>query len=151
MARIHARKKGKASSKKPYVTESPAWVPLSAEEIVEIVVPQAKEGYSLSSIGTMLRDQYGVPDVKLAVGKSMLDICKENGVSPSIPEDLMNLMKKAVTLDSHIQSNKKDLHNMRSLHLTEEKIRRLSKYYVREGTLPSGWKYRRADAKLMVE
>lgn len=151
MARMHARRKGKASSKKPYVTENPSWVSTSTEEIVEFVVSKAKEGVSSSIIGLMLRDQYGVPDVKLATGKSIMSICKEHSVAPKLPEDLMNMMKKAVRLDAHLQFNHNDLHNKRSLHLTEAKIRRLIYYYKDTAVLPQDWKYSREDAKLMVE
>jgi len=148
---MHARRKGKAASKKPYVTENPGWVSTSNEEIVEFIVSKAKEGVSSSIIGLTLRDQYGVPDVKLAMGKSIMAICKEHGVEPKLPEDLMNMMKKAVRLSAHLQANRNDLHNKRSLHLTEAKIRRLVDYYKKTDVLPAGWKYSRADAKLMVE
>ena len=64
----------------------------------------------------------------------------------------MNLMRKAVGIINHIGSgNHKDLHNKRSLELTEAKIRRLAKYYIGEGRLDSDWKYKRDQLRLMVE
>ncbi|MDG6220595.1 MAG: 30S ribosomal protein S15 [Candidatus Thermoplasmatota archaeon] len=151
MARMHARRKGKSGSKKPYVVNNPDWVSISKEEIEEFVVARAKEGLSTSVIGIILRDQYGVPDVKLATGKSITDILVENNAAPKMPEDLMNLMKKAVNLGSHLTENRSDLHNKRNLHLVEAKIRRLAKYYQENGVLSAEWKYSLADAKLMVE
>jgi small subunit ribosomal protein S15 len=47
--------------------------------------------------------------------------------------------------------NHKDLHNKRSLEITESKIRRLSNYYIGEGRLPSDWRYKRDELRLMVE
>ena len=38
MARMHARRKGKSGSKHPLVSESPAWMPLTATEIEEQIV-----------------------------------------------------------------------------------------------------------------
>ena len=98
-----------------------------------------------------LRDQFGIPSVKLATGKSISKILAENKRDPKLPEDLRNLMKKAVNLGEHLQENPKDIHNKRALGLTEAKIRRLMRYYKNEGTLPSDWVYNLKSAKLLVE
>jgi len=58
-------------------------------------------------IGTILRDQYGVPDVKTIVGKSITQIMKENNLYPQYPEELLNLFRKAVNLYDHLRSIKK--------------------------------------------
>ncbi|MCK4718046.1 MAG: 30S ribosomal protein S15 [Thermoplasmata archaeon] len=151
MARMHARRKGKSGSTRPYVSSNPDWVPIQKDEIEELVASHAKEGLSSSEIGIKLRDQYGVPNIKLATGKSVMDICKEKNVAPKMPDDLMNLLKTAVKMIAHTKENPRDLHNKRGLHLTESKIRRLAKYYKRQGDLPEKWKYNRSDARLMVE
>ncbi len=151
MGRIHARRKGKSSSHKPFRTEKPDWVEMSNEEIIEKILELNKEGYSQAMIGTILRDQYGVPDVKLVTGKSIGDILAENGVAPQIPEDLFFLMKKAVNINTHLQNHPKDLGNKRGLQLVEAKIRRLVKYYKRVGKLPKDWKYSIKEAELLVK
>ena len=151
MARMHARRKGKSSSRRPYVTANPNWVPMPKEDIEEFVISKGKEGMSTSMVGIILRDQYGVPSVKIATGKSILDIYRKNNLEPKIPEDLMNLLKRAVKISAHLRENPGDLHNKRQLHLAEAKIRRLSRYYKKTGTLPETWKYSLADARLMVE
>ena len=56
-------------------------------------------------------------------------VLKEKDISPQLPEDLTNLMRKAVKLGEHLKINNKDVHNTRSLRLTEAKILRLAKYY----------------------
>ncbi|MBC7119946.1 MAG: 30S ribosomal protein S15, partial [Methanobacteriaceae archaeon] len=67
------------------------------------------------------------------------------------PEDLINLMKKAVNIREHLKEHPKDLHSRRGLQLVESKIRRLVKYYVRKGVLPEGWKYDPEKAALIVK
>jgi len=64
---------------------------------------------------------------------------------------LLNLLKKAVKLREHLNKNKKDSTSKHGLELLESKIRRLSKYYVREKKLPADWKYDAERAKLIVQ
>ena len=151
MAKMHSRRKGVSASNRPFRTDPPSWVPLSSEEIGEIVAKLFNQGKSTAMIGLMLRDSYGIPDVKLITGKSVTSILKENGTNFNIPEDLENLMRKAIRVNDHIKLNKKDVHNKRSLHLTEAKIRRLIKYYKKTGALAADWKYSINTAKLLVE
>ena len=151
MGRIHARRKGKSGSKRPLRVEKPQWVEMSEEEIVNKVIELAKEGYSQAMIGTVLRDQYGVPDVKLSTGKSIGEILEGEGLAPKIPEDLMSLMKRAVKIHNHLLSHPKDLGNKRGLQLVEAKIRRLVKYYKRVGKLPPEWHYSVKEAELLVK
>lgn len=151
MARMHARRRGSSSSTRPLRTSNPEWVPIDSAEIGNLVGKMAKEGLSSAQIGTRLRDQYGVPNVKLATGKSVLSLMKESGVKMEFPEDLRNLMKRAVRLSLHLSTRPKDLHNLRRLHLMEAKIRRLVKYYHGTGSLPKDWRYSLESAKLLVE
>jgi small subunit ribosomal protein S15 len=118
--------------------------------IEKVIVDLKKEGYSSSKIGLVLRDQYGVPDVKLVMGKRIDQIIKENGLQSEIPEDLRNLMMKALGLRKHIGENRNDLHNKRQLQLTESKVRRLVKYYVSSGRLPGGWSYKPETAEILL-
>jgi len=151
MGRIHARRKGKSGSRRPFRTEPPERVEMSKEEIIEKVIELYKEGHSQAIIGTILRDEYGVPDVKLITGKSIGKILEENDLAPKIPEDLMALMKKAVNINTHLSNHPKDLGNKRGLQLVEAKIRRLVKYYKRVGKLPKDWKYSLKEAELLVK
>jgi small subunit ribosomal protein S15 len=105
------------------------------------VIKLAKEGHSLSSIGTILRDQYAIPLVKPITGKSISEILRGTDLAPTMPEDLANMIKKAQSLAVHLEKNKKDLHNKRSMQMIEARIHKLSRYYKREGVLPRNWKY----------
>lgn len=151
MARMHAKKRGKSSSTRPYLTENPKWVKPKPKEIEDLVVRFSKEGLSSALVGLRLRDQHGVPSVRLATGKSISQILMENELTPSLPEDLANLMRKAVHLNAHLKTNPKDLHNKRGLHLIEAKIRRITKYYIRTGVMPKDWKYSIETAELQLK
>ena len=151
MARMHTRRKGKSCSKRPMVSENPAWVPLSATEIEDLIAKLAKDGIVSAKIGLILRDQYGVPDVKLATGKTVTKIMAEKNVMPSLPEDLSNLMRRAISLNGHLKENRGDISNKRGLNMIEAKIRRLERYYKRNGVLPADWKYSLKNAELMLK
>jgi small subunit ribosomal protein S15 len=149
LARLHARKRGKSGSKKPAI--SGKWVTHSKEETEKLVLKIAKEGNQTATIGIILRDQYGIPSVKDLTNKSITKILKENDLSPKIPEDLFNILKRAVNLRKHMEKNKRDAHSKRGLELLDSKIRRLGKYHSRVGNIPIKWKYNKERAKLIVE
>jgi len=150
MARMHARKRGKSSSKKPIKKQLPASFKMKKQEVIDLVLKFYKQEKSMSEIGLILRDQHSVPSVKLVTGKSIKQLLKDAKVLPKYPEDLMNLMKKAVGLRKHLKLNKKDVHNARALHLVESKIRRLVKYYKSVKELPQKWYYTPEEAALII-
>lgn len=150
MARMHSRKKGKHGSKKPMQKIAP-WVSYPAKEVEEIVLKLSRQGLQSAKIGLVLRDQYGIPSVKVAKSKDISKILKENNLYPSLPEDMMNLLRRAVNLRMHMDKNKKDYTSYRGLELTESKIRRLAKYYKREKVLPADWVYDPERAVLLVK
>ncbi|MBO3763265.1 MAG: 30S ribosomal protein S15 [Thermoproteota archaeon] len=141
MARMYSHKKGKSGSIKPIVKTKQEWVQMPPEEIKKLVVNLYKEGSTKSLIGAILRDNYGIPSVKLATGMSITEILKEAGEDPSYGEDLKLLTLKAERLRKHLERYKSDKLNVHNLQLIESKIRRLSKYYKRIGVLPKDWKY----------
>ena len=135
------QEKGQSHSIRPVSRRPPNWCKYQPEEVEAFVIKLAKEGHSLSSIGTILRDQYAIPLVKPITGKSISAILEDAGLAPSMPEDLANLVKKAQALAVHMDKNKKDLHNKRSMQVIEARIHKLSRYYKRQGVLPKNWKY----------
>ncbi len=151
MARMHSRDKGKSRSTKPVVKKAPSWVKYGSNEIELLVAKYAKDGKTSSQIGTYLRDEYGIPDVKLIVGKSITQIMTEKKVAKKLPEDLMNLMKKVLKIREHLESNKKDQPAVRGLRLTESKILRLVKYYKSTGRLDKSWNYDPKNIKMFIE
>ncbi|MBU4374625.1 MAG: 30S ribosomal protein S15 [Euryarchaeota archaeon] len=150
MARMHTRRKGQAGSKKPLRTEPPMWSNTNKEEIENMIQQLASQGKSSSEMGMILRDRFGVPDVTLVTGKKIGDIMKEKNVAPKVPEDIYNLIVKVLELKKHLDRNPKDFHNKRSFNNMVSKIRRLEKYYRREGVLPAEWKYSLERAEMLI-
>ncbi len=146
---MYSRKRGKSGSKKPLRKIAP-WMKYKQKEIEDIVVKLAKEGKQSAEIGLMLRDQYGIPSVRMNDLK-VSRIMKSNHLYTELPEDMTNLIKRAVALQVHMSKNKKDYTSKRGLELTESKIRRLAKYYKRKGAIAEGWKWDLSQAKLLVK
>jgi small subunit ribosomal protein S15 len=151
MARMHTRKKGKSGSDKPLEEKKYSWTRYKPREIELLVIKLSKEGNPPSQIGLILRDVYGIPDTKSLTKKNITDILKAKNLLPKVPENLTNLIRKAIALRKHMGLNKKDEGAKRGLTLTESKIRRLAKYYVRTKVLPSNWKYDPDRASLLIE
>jgi len=151
MARMHSRAKGKSGSTRPAKTTTPAWVALKPKEIEMLIVKLAREGVGASRIGLVMRDEYGVPDVKQILAKTITELLAEKELRPEIPEDLMALIRKSVLIRKHLEENKKDETARRGLTLTESKILRLSKYYKGTRRIPKTWKYDPETIKLQVE
>ncbi|MBI4173105.1 MAG: 30S ribosomal protein S15 [Candidatus Aenigmarchaeota archaeon] len=149
MARMYSRRKGKSGSKKP-VQKIAGWVKYTESEIEDIAVKLAKKGMQSAQIGLVLRDQYGLPTAKLR-GLKVSVILKKKGLAPEYPDDLMNLLRRAVYLYAHLGHNKNDFIAKRGLELTESRIRRMAKYYRASKVLPADWKYDIERAKLLVK
>ena len=130
---MHTRRRGSSDSDKPVADEPPEWSDVAAEDVEARVVELADQGHSPSEIGLKLRDEgvqgTPVPDVKLATGKKVTGILEENDEAPELPEDLYNLIEKAVRLREHVQRNGQDFQNKRALQNVESKVRRLVNYY----------------------
>jgi len=130
---MHTRRRGSSDSDKPAATEPPEWSDVEEAAIEERVVELAEAGHSPSEIGVKLRDEgvggTPVPDVSLATGKKVTEILEDNDADPEIPEDLRNLMERAVRLREHMDENPGDHQNKRALQNAESKIRRLVDYY----------------------
>ena len=124
------------------------WVKLTSEQIGKLVVEMNKEGLNASQIGIKLRDEHAISSIKSVTGKNMKEFMEENGINQEIPEDLEALVKRALSLQNHLKSNKGDRKNVRSLELLEAKVHRLSKYYKKKNVIPKNWKYKSVIAQL---
>ena len=147
MTRIHGNSRGKSQSMKPSTMKSD-WVKLTPEQIGKLVVEMNKEGLNASQIGIKLRDEHAISSIKSVTGKTMKQFMEENGINQEIPEDLEALVKRALSLQNHLKSNKGDRKNVRSLELLEAKVHRLSKYYKKKNVIPKNWKYKSVIAQL---
>jgi len=150
MARMYSRKHGKSGSTKPVVKKA-AWVSYKDNEIEALIVKFAKQGKTSSEIGFILRDSYGIPDVKTVLKKKIMDVIKEKKLNKKLPEDLYSLIERDIALMKHLTSNKHDMTAKRGLQLTESKIKRLIKYYKGKGLIENNFIYDRHKAKLLIE
>ncbi len=151
MARMHSGKKGKSGSKKPDKKEVHGWIRYKPKEIELLIVKLAREGNTASQIGIVLRDTYGVPDVKAVVGKKISKILFEKKLLPKLPEDLMALIKRFIAIKTHLETKHQDMTAKRGLQLTESKIKRLAKYYIKTKKLPAEWKFDSKRVKMYLE
>lgn len=151
MAKLHSKKHGKSGRKRPKAKASPKWVEYSEKEVKEIISELAKKGTSPTMIGAVLRDQYAVPSVKAMLGKTLGQYLVDESLLPQYPDDLINLIRRAVNMRNHLKSNKADVHGKVKLMHVESKINRLVKYYTRSGRLPADWKYDAESAALLVK
>tara|TARA_B100001964_G_C14249344_1_gene609085 strand:+ start:89 stop:544 length:456 start_codon:yes stop_codon:yes gene_type:complete len=141
MARMYSRKHGKSGSKKPVKKTLPVWLSYKPEEVELLIAKLAKEGKSSSEIGIVLRDTYGISDVRLLCKKKIFQILEEKKIAPELPDDLMALIRKSVAVRKHLETNHIDETAKRGLILTESSIKRLTKHYKRTGKLASEWKF----------
>ena len=105
MGRLHTHNHGKAHSTRPSQVKVPSWINQDPKEVEEVIIKYAKEGLTSSKIGIKLRDQYSIPLVKPIIKKTISQVLEENNLSPEIPEDLNNIVTKAVGLQKHLKSN----------------------------------------------
>lgn len=98
----------------------------------------------------ILRDTQGIGSVQNVTNNKVLRILKKNGLAPEIPEDLYNLIKKAVSVRKHLEQNRKDKDSKYRMILIESRIHRLVRYYKRASQLPPVWKYESASASTLV-
>ena len=154
MARMHTRRRGSSDSDKPVADEPPEWSDVDEDAIVDRVVELAEQGHSPSEIGLTLRDEgvqgTPVPDVSLATGQKITEILEDEDADPELPEDLRNLMERAVRLREHMDENPGDHQNKRALQNTQSKIRRLVDYY-RGDALDDDFTYSYDTAKQLLE
>lgn len=151
MARMYSGRKGKSGSKKPLEKKVQAWVRYKPKEVEMLIVKFAKEGKNAAQIGLILRDTYGIPSVRTLLNKTISDVLKEKQLRPDVPEDVMALIRRSITIEKHRQTHKTDMTAKRGELLTTSKIMRLVKYYKGTGRLPENWKFEKGKIRLMIE
>ncbi|PSP15783.1 30S ribosomal protein S15 [Halobacteriales archaeon QH_10_67_13] len=153
MTRMHSGRRGSSGSDRPAADDPPEWSDVDAEAIEQRVVELAEQGHDPSQIGLKLRDEgvggTPIPDVKLATDKKVTEILEEHDADSDIPEDLRNLMARAVRLHDHLEEHPTDYQNKRALQNTESKIRRLIEYY-RGDEIDAEFSYSVSDARDLV-
>ena len=113
---------------------------LKNNEIENLIIKLAKQDIVPEKIGLILRDSYGIPDVKDMIGRSVSQVLKQKDML-KLPSDIMHLIKKLGSLEKHFKENKQDMTAKRSIQITKSKIRKLTKYYISKGVLKKDFRY----------
>ena len=119
-----------------YMRWAPSWIKLKPEDLQKQVGKLAEE-YGALVVDVTLRDGFNVPQVKLVTGIKFLRILKKEGFAPSIPEVLYFFVKKAKSIQKHLDKNRNDRDSKFRLILVENCIHR----FARVKFLPASWKY----------
>ncbi|RME79447.1 MAG: 30S ribosomal protein S15 [Methanobacteriota archaeon] len=151
MAKLHSKKRGKSKSRRPgRAMSKPDFVEASPAEIEDLVRKLYRQGHTTAQIGIILRDQYGIPSFRGLTGKTMVQFLREEKLYSRFPEDMLNLLKKAVKMYQHLQKNRKDVHNKVKYNNVVSKVHRLAKYYKKRHIIPATWKYKVDEAAALV-
>lgn len=142
MVKKRAHAHGRSHSVRPISRKPPVWSRYEPEEVEALIVKLGRDLVPPSRIGLVLRDQYGVPLAKQVTGKFVLQVLKEQGIAPTIPENLQSLVTKAMRMARHLERHKADSVNKHALQLIEARVHRLSRYYKRLGLLPPDWSFK---------
>lgn len=93
-------------------SEKPGWIKLKPAEVEKLIIELAQKGETPEKIGLILRDQHGIPKVKL-MGKKISRILRENKISYRTQKERVN--DKIKNLEQHIARKKHDVSAKRSL------------------------------------
>ena len=140
MAKMHSRGKGRSCSMRPYSSTAPTFMKGTIAEIKNHIIAMAKKNHQPAQIGAVVRDEYGVGNVKDILGCSLLEFLRENNCAPAIPTEIENLIERVNTIRKHLSQYKKDNSAKYRLILTTSKLHRLMRYYKQKNVIPSNWK-----------
>lgn len=109
--------------------EKPVWLKYTADEVKAIIIKLSNQGLTAEKIGLTLRDQYGIPRVKI-YDLSIKEVLEKEGKYQE-PTNL-NLKAKLDSIINHYKKNKQDKRAERSLMLTKAKLKKRDDYSKKE-------------------
>jgi len=149
MSRTYARRKNRLTmSLRRY--EKPSWLDADGGEIEAIVGDLVRRNVRFSDIGMKLRDERGIPDIKLVTGMSMKKTADNVDAKRELPDDLKDMVTKALRIRNHHSKNRNDKRAKRDIFVVESRVRKLASYYIKRGVLPQNWRYSYQNARLLV-
>lgn len=135
---MYSKGHGKSKSRKPFTTAPPTHI--SEKEVIEIVINLAKKGNSCSEIGKVLRDNYGVGSIYSMTNSTMLELLKQHNLAPKIPDDVISIEKKCISIYNHLKKETGDKNAFYRLKQKESRLHRLIRYYKSKEILPKDFK-----------
>ena len=130
-----------------YMRWAPGWIKLKPE-VIQKQVGKLAEEYGALVVDVTLRDGFNVPQVELVTGIRFLRVLKREGFAPSFPEVLYFFVKKAKSIQKHLDRNRKNRGSNFRLIFVEDRIHRFEWYYRCVKFLPASWKYISATASI---
>jgi small subunit ribosomal protein S15 len=114
-------------------SDKPAWLKYSEEEVKSIIQKLANKGLTSEKIGLVLRDQYGIPKVKL-YGLKIKKVIEEKLDEQHKFEEptLINLNKRAEKISKHYEKNKGDKKAQRSLTIIKANLKKRKDYLTKK-------------------
>jgi len=105
--------------------EKPVWLKYSEEEVKAIIFKLANKGLTAEKIGLTLRDQYGIPNVKLFNLKIKKVLEEQDKFQEPTTKNLDDKLQKVI---QHYKKNKQDKNAERSLIITKAKLKKRKDY-----------------------
>ena len=111
--------------------EKPAWLKISEKELKKIILELAKNNPP-SKIGMILRDQYGIPTVKV-YNQKLSKILEEHNIT--YYEELVNAEKKVQNLKEHLKKHITDRKAKHKLQKAQTRVNVLKRYLIKKGKI----------------
>ena len=106
--------------------EKPAWLKMKETELKKIIAELAKTTAQPAKIGTILRDQYGIPTTKL-YGKKLVQYLKDLNIESKT--ELDNAEEKFKKLKAHLEKNITDKKAKHRLQKAQTRVQVLKRYF----------------------
>lgn len=104
--------------------QKPTWLKMSEADLKKLIAELA-EKHQIANIGTILRDQYGVPTTKV-YGKKLSKYMEELGIAKN--QDLINVERKKDKLAEHFKKHITDKKAKHKMQKANSKVNALRKY-----------------------
>ena len=140
MARMYSKGHGKSQSIKPYCNIPTSHSDLTQNELTDIIVDLGRKGKATPEIGNILRDEFAIGRQKNITNLKLSQILKNAGVASKIPEDVVAIEKKCLSIYSHIKKFWNDKTARYRLKHAESLLHRIIRYYKTKGVLEKSYK-----------
>jgi len=107
------------------MVETKSLMKIKSADVEKLVVELAKKNTPSEKIGLILRDQHGIPKVKLITKKKIQQILKENNLNTN--SEYENVSKKINNLRKHVEKNTHDYTAKRKIVQKTSNLRKIKR------------------------
>lgn len=105
--------------------KKPLWLKMTEADLKKVIAELAEKNEP-AKVGTILRDQYGVPTTKI-YGKKLSVYLEELGLESNT--ELKNAEKKVEKIKEHLKNNVTDRKSKHKLQKAQSKLNKAKKYF----------------------